>query len=354
MATLHTSTFAALLVVAALPLACTPAGQRRTRVLEDCERAVAAGDLERAKRALTQHLRFAPKDVVVCTRLAMLLEQEERPAAAAHLLSSLPDHVQLDVPARLVLGRSLLHCHSLDRCVPILVALQREDALPSELAEELLSTLAISSFVEALAPALPLDWRRRLVERCLQADAVSKAVLALKAIHVADPQAAALTDMILRHALERGHFAAVAPYPELYVSGTRQWQLLATHQLYLATRQWDLASKVGERLLERFPDTTFRYDILLGMARKAVRTGDYQAGIRHANAAIRVDPGRTEALLEKGRALQGLGKKQEAQQVFAMVLDLDPDHPIGRRLKEAQAAQAVELHLTTSGTSGTQ
>jgi len=353
MKTVRTWAVVALLMIIIVPVACTPAGRRRQQVIQRSDRFVAAGDLERAERTLTQYLRFAPKDVVVTTRLAKLLEQEGRHAVAAHLLSSLPDQVQLDVSARLVLGRSLLRCHSLDRCVPMLVALHREGALPPELAEEVVSTLATSSSLETLAPKLPADWLRRMVERCLQADAVRNALLAFRALPAADPHATVLCDMILRHALERNQFAAVAASPELFVDGTRLWQLLAEHRLYLTTRQWELASRIGEELLERFPETPFRYDILLGMARTAVQTGDYEAGISLADDAIRLNPGRTEALIEKGRALQGLGKVAEAQQIFAMVLDLDPDHPIGRRFKEAQAAPSVELHLSTKGATGT-
>ncbi len=111
-----------------------------------------------------------------------------------------------------------------------------------------------------------------------------------------------------------------------------------------------LAAAIEVDFLNRFPNHAGRHEILVAMARRAVRTGRHQEALRLANESLQLDPGSAGALVEKGRALQGLGQHQKARQVFELVLDSKPDNAIAMRLVEQEQRREepalVDLQLT--------
>jgi tetratricopeptide (TPR) repeat protein len=334
--------------------ACSSPEQRRQLALQEADTAVAAGDLDRAVAALREHLRFAPNDLTVRTRLALLLEQQSRSCQALELLTSLPDHVALDLPARQALGRLLLGCRCFERCALVLVALEREAALAPEVKQELLREVARDKHGSAqeVARLVPAAWVRQLVLLCLSSGQLGEAIACLAQLPSDDPDRVDLTGQVLRHAYENDLLGKIEHKPELLEPGETPWQLLAHHQLLLRRNQWAPAIAIEQTFAERYPDHPQRYEILLAMARRAVRTGRYTLGLERADEAIRLNPDRTDALVVKGRALQSLGRNRQARLIFEQVLDTQPDHPVALRMvaDERSEPSSIDLHLTATRT----
>jgi tetratricopeptide (TPR) repeat protein len=263
--------------------------------------------------------------------------------------------VVLDLPARQALGRLLLDCRCFERCALVLAGLEREGALAPELKLELLREVARDEHSSALdvARLVPIAWVCQLVPLCLSSGQLSEAVACLELLREDDPARAGLTDQVLRHAVENDLLGKIEHRPELFQSGETPWQLLVHHRLLLRRNQWAPAVAIEQTFVERYPDHPQRYEILLAMARRAVRTGHHQVGLSRADEAIQLHPDRTEAMVVKGRALQGLGRHRQARLVFEQVLDVQPDHPVALRIMAADdqsEPSSIDLRLTATRT----
>jgi tetratricopeptide (TPR) repeat protein len=330
-------------------VACSSPEQRREQALHAAEQAIATGDLGQAETRLREHLRYAPGDMAVRTRLAQLLEQQSRCREALPLLSSLPAGVEPDLAARQTLGQLLLSCRRFTRCAPVLVALEAEGALQPGRKQELLRAVARDSSAPEVARLVPAAWSHELVLLCLQAGRLDEAINCIDQLAPDDPERIGLTDQVLRHAVQNNQLGSLEHSPELYQQGATPWQLLAHHRVLLKRDRWTSAIAVEQAFVKRYPDHPQRYEILLAMARRAVSTGHYLVGLERADEAIQLDPGRSAALVVKGRALQGLGRDQEARQAFELVLDLQPDHPVAQRMLEERAGNStVDLQFTAT------
>ena len=65
----------------------------------------------------------------------------------------------------------------------------------------------------------------------------------------------------------------------------------------------------------------------LNAANCALRAKRYDQALAHSEAAIKVDGSSTKALYRKGQALQGLGRKAEAEAAYIAVLKRVPASP---------------------------
>jgi tetratricopeptide (TPR) repeat protein len=338
-----------MLLCLCMAAACSSPEQRREQALREAEQAVAIGELGQAETGLREHLRYAPGDITVRTRLAQLLEQQGRSCEALPLLGSLPAGVEPDLPARQALGQLLLSCRRFTRCAPVLVALEAEGALQPGRKEELLRAVARDRSAPEVARLVPASWSHELVLLCLQAGKLEEAIGCIEQLPIDDPERIGLTDQVLRHAVQNNQLKPLEHSPELYQQGATPWQLLAHHRVLLKRDQWTSAIAIEQAFVERYPEHPQRYEILLAMARRAVATGHYLIGLERADEAIQLDPGRCAALVVKGRALQGIGRDQEARQVFELVLDLQSDHPVAQRmLEEKTDGSTIDLHLTAT------
>jgi len=339
----------AVLCVLGFAVACDSPQQRREKTIQRTTQALAVGDGVTAEAEIEAYLGFAPNDVEARVRLAEVLASRGQRRRALELITDLPQRTTLDVRGRSLLGRLLVHDDQLRRGAPILAALEREGSLKPDLKV---------SFFEAAArcdpspflPSLPVSWIRDLVDRYLRLGNIERSVECLAKVPEDDPQRAELVDRVLAAALEKNDLQTVTRSGLVDAADTPR-KLLIRHRVLLGHDQWELAAEVEQRFMARFPTHPLRYEILLAMASRAIRSGRLQDALGIANQAAELHPSSTQALALKARALRGLGRESEALLAFQMILDLDPHNAVAsREVRTAteEGERTIDLHLVAS------
>jgi TolA-binding protein len=127
--------------------------------------------------------------------------------------------------------------------------------------------------------------------------------------------------------------AALRDYQAAYDAAT-EGELADAALFGLAWAERDLgrggAAGTFRNLVTRFPESAYRPDALYLLATDRMKAGEYEAALADLETLLRTEAESdfaARALIEKGRALEALGRPAEAIETLNRFLDRHPDHP---------------------------
>ena len=337
--------------------ACTSVDERRRSVIARAEQLLALGEVERAVTVLEAFRDFDPRDVETTLRLAEIRLDQRRACDALGLLDALAPDAGSSVPSHraddrrtVALARALAGCGSWQRAAPVLVALHRRGTVPEDALETWLSTQAAAGGFAAPVE-LPVAWRVRLTEKLIRHRQLEPAIESRRMLPPGHPEGRVLLEKILQAAVNGARIEVLRTLEEKDAPPETPWKLLARHRLLTEAGLEDEAALLERRFSERFPDHPRRFDMLLSLARREMRSGRPEEGLELARRASALRPTRIEPLLEQALALDSLGRRREARRALAAVLGMQPGHAAALQLS-AEWRRQEETGGLGEGTGG--
>ena len=317
------------LIGLALTTACVDVEQRRQSTLERADQQLALGDSPRALQILSSFLSYDPRDLEIHARMAEIHLDLGTSATALHILESVPGDVDLDARSTRLLARALVGQKRLRRAIDVVKLLEGRGEPVEEVLEDLLGALATRRVPRHAD--IPDPWIERLVLLQLDKKRFAAAVESLDKLPDGESRQS-LSEQLIREAWVDGEVEVLAEMPELDQEPESPWKLLAKHRVLSAKKRFDEAAVLEQRFLQRYPEHTHRYDMLLSSARRQLRSGAPGQSLELARSASTLRPSEAAPLMEQALALEALGRADEAERTLEILLASWPDHGGAARL----------------------
>ena len=330
---------------------CVDVEERRRSTLERAERQMALGDHPRALQILSSFLTYDPRDLEIHTRMAEIHLDSGTSATALHILESIPGDVDLDARATRLLARALVVQGNLKRAISVVEILHARGEPVDDLLDDLLRRLAVKGVPRRTD--LPDPWKQRVVEMQLERKRFEAAAETLRSVPAGERRHQ-LLEQLIREAWIADEVEVLGKIPALDQEPESAWKLLAKHRVLSATDRLDEAASVEKRFLARYPNHAHRYDMLLSSARRQIRSGALEQGLKSAQSAAGLRPSEPAALMEQALALEALGRTDEAERTLEVVLSTWPSHSgalrllsrLDRRRGGGGASEAAHIRLS--------
>lgn len=334
----------AWLALAGLVTGCDALRPDRDQALARAEQALAAGDTAGAQAILRRVLAYDPRDTEARLALAETLTRRGDDRQVLRLISELPADTSLSPELLHARARALLAIGDQRRALPDLIELERLGLTkPSEISA-LVDQLLLRDIRPRLLDRLPTAWMRPLAEALVDHQRYGEAVDALRRLPTEDRGRQRIAERLMEIALAGSQAALTALEPLLDGVDGDAASLLRYRQ-HLRQGRRVAARAEEERFLSLFPDSPLRVEIVLKRARQALWRGDLEAALDLADEATALTEEPGDAVVLKGLALRGLGRTDESNRLFSLVLAFDPTHRIAREALESERSLPELLRL---------